>query len=63
MSLLNKLGVAQFFGAIWRFVIPQKLRHRWHMYVKWTLGRRQVHTAKTLHNTIRNRQAGKLTEK
>ncbi len=62
-GLLNKLGVAQFFGAIWRFVIPQQLRHRWHMYVKWTLGRRQVHTAKTLHKTIRNRQTGKLTDK
>jgi len=63
MSLLNKLGVAQFFGAIWRFVIPPTLRHRWHMYVKWTLGRRQVSTAKTLHNSIRSRQAGNTIEK
>lgn len=56
MSLLNKLGVTQFFGAIWRFVIPQQLRHRWHMYVKWTLGRRQVSTARHLFNRIQGKK-------
>lgn len=62
MSFLNKLGVAQLFGAVWRFVIPQRLRHHWHMYVKWTLGRSQVRTAKKLHNSIRSRQTGKAIE-
>lgn len=57
MSLLNKLGVTQFFGAIWRFVIPEQLRHRWHMYVKWTLGRRQVNAARKVHERIQRKMA------
>ncbi len=52
MSMLNKLGVTQFFAAIWRLLIPENLRHRWHMYIKWTLGRRQVQAAKHLHNKV-----------
>lgn len=53
MSILNKLGATQFFAALWRFAIPQKLRHQWHMHVKWTLGRRQVVAAKHLHSSIK----------
>lgn len=53
MGMLNKLGVTQFFAALWRFVVPQTLRHRWHMHVKWSLGRRQVIAAKNLHSKIR----------
>lgn len=49
MSMLNKLGVTQFFAAIWRFLIPETLHHRWHMHIKWTLGRRQVQAARLLH--------------
>ena len=52
MSMLNKLGVTQFFAAIWRLLIPKNLRYRWHMYIKWTLGRRQVQAAKHLHNKV-----------
>ena len=55
ISMLNKLGVTQFFAAIWPFLIPEKLRHRWHMYIKWTLGRRQVQAAKLLHNKVLQR--------
>lgn len=52
MGMLNKLGVTQFFAAIWRFLLPEKLRQRWHMYIKWTLGRRQVQAAKLLHTKV-----------
>ena len=52
MSLLNKLGVTQFFSAIWRFVLPTNIRIRWYMYAKWTLGRQQVSAAKRLHNKL-----------
>jgi len=45
---MNKLGVSQFFAAIWRWIIPEQLRHRWHMYLKWTLGRKQVTAAQKL---------------
>lgn len=55
MSLLNKLGVTQLSAAIWRFVVPHTLRHRWHMHVKWTLGRRQVQTARRLHDSIKRK--------
>lgn len=53
MGLLNKLGVTQFFSALWRFLLPAGLRLRWYMYVKWTLGRQQVSTAKRLHDKLK----------
>jgi len=56
MGLLNKLGVTQFFGALWRFIIPAKLRERWYMYAKWTLGRQQVKAAKKIHNNLAKRK-------
>lgn len=55
MSLLTKMGVAQFFAATWRLVIPYKLRNKWFMYVKWTMGRHQVRTAKNMHTRIATR--------
>jgi hypothetical protein len=53
MGVLNKLGVTQFFSAVWRFILPTKLRTKWYMYVKWTLGRQQVSAAKRLHDTFK----------
>ena len=53
MTMLNKLGVTKFSAALWRFAVPQALRHRWHMYVKWSLGRRQVVAAKSLNSKIK----------
>jgi hypothetical protein len=55
MGLLNKLGVTQFFSAVWRFILPTTLRTKWYMYVKWTLGRQQVSAAKHLHNKAKKR--------
>ena len=52
LGMLNKMGVTQLFAALWRFVIPEAVRHRWHMHVKWTLGRRQVLAAKRLHQSV-----------
>lgn len=63
MSMLNKLGVTQFFSAIWRFLIPEHLRLRWHMYIKWTLGRRQVHAARLLHNKVQSKPASSTEDK
>lgn len=51
-ATLNKLGVTKMFSALWRHVIPEAMRQRWHMHVKWTLGRRQVGAAKHLHQTV-----------
>ncbi|MEM1144424.1 MAG: hypothetical protein AAF671_02485 [Pseudomonadota bacterium] len=50
--LLNKLGVNRFFSLVWNLLVPESLRFRWHMYVKWTLGRRQVNMAKRLHERV-----------
>lgn len=52
MSTFNKLGVTQFFSAIWRLIVPESMRIRWHLYVKWQLGRRQVLAAKKLHESV-----------
>ena len=50
--ILGRLGVTQFFSALWRIVVPRSLRERWYMYVKWTLGRRQVAAARTVHRSL-----------
>lgn len=62
-STFNKLGISKFFAALWTLSVPAKLRHRWHMYVKWTLGRHQVRAAKKLHDTVLRKSAhgGKAT--
>ncbi len=52
MSTLNKLGVTKFFAASYQFLVPDSLRHRWHMHVKWTIGRRQVRAAAQLAKTV-----------
>lgn len=59
MSTFNKLGVSQFFSALWKFIVPATLRHRWHMHIKWTLGRRQVQAAKLVHNEVIKRGKGR----
>lgn len=56
MSMLNKLGVTRFFATLWQSLVPSMLRHRWHMYVKWELGRRQVVAAKKLHSSVVKRK-------
>ena len=58
MSLMGKLGVSQFFAAIWKWVIPERFRHRWHMHLKWTLGRRQVVAARRLSDQMQRRIQG-----
>jgi len=53
VNVLNKLGVTQLFNAMGRFLVPASVRHRWHMYRKWTLGRRQVIASRRLHARVR----------
>ena len=53
-ATLKKLGVTKLFTALWKFAIPENWRHRWHMYIKWTLGRKQVMAAKRVHQTVIN---------
>ncbi|NND89380.1 MAG: hypothetical protein HKN42_00850 [Granulosicoccus sp.] len=60
MSTLNKLGVTRLFTVVWRYLVPARWRERWHMHVKWTLGRRQVQAAKRLHETVRRTAAASL---
>jgi len=47
-NTLSKLGLTKLLNAIWQFLIPATLRHRWHMYNKWTLGRRQITASKAM---------------
>lgn len=53
--LLKRLGVTQAFSAAWRLLVPKRLRERWYMYVKWTMGRQQVRTVKLLHEKVSKR--------
>jgi len=55
MSIMNKLGVSQLFAAIWRWVVPDRLRQRWTMYFKWTLGRKQIVAARRLSEEMQRR--------
>lgn len=49
-TTLNKLGITQAFNAIWRYFVPASWQTRWHIYQKWTLGRRQIKAARQMHN-------------
>jgi len=51
-KLSSKIGVTQFFRGVWRKLVPNRWQHQWHMYVKWTLGRRQVSAAQHLHKRV-----------
>ena len=51
-TLSNKFGVTQLFRGVWSRLVPDGWQHQWHMYVKWTLGRRQVRAAQHLHRRI-----------
>ena len=53
-TTLNRLGITHIFKAIWKFLIPEKLQKKWYMHQKWTMGRRQVITARKLKATIIN---------
>lgn len=54
-AALKKLGVTRLLATLWNFAIPANLRHRWHMHVKWTLGRKQLAAAKRIHKTVATR--------
>ena len=58
LTLSNKVGVTQLFRGVWIRVVPGHWHHQWHMYVKWTLGRRQVRAAQQLHQRLNTAQLG-----
>ncbi|MFK7893317.1 MAG: hypothetical protein AB8B63_21055 [Granulosicoccus sp.] len=62
MSTMNKLGVSRFSATIWNVVVPARYRMKWHMYVKWTLGRRQVAMARKLHTKVVPEQSKRNTQ-
>ena len=51
-ATLRKLGVTRLFSTVWTRMVPERIRHRWHMHVKWTLGRRQVMAAQRIHKNV-----------
>lgn len=51
-ALLHSLGLTQLLSTLWDFLMPEALRHRWYMFLKWTLGRQQVKAAKLVHNKV-----------
>lgn len=53
-TILNRLGITQIFKAVWKFLVPPKLQQKLYMHQKWTMGRRQVITARKLKATIIN---------
>lgn len=52
LSILNRTGITHVLTTLGKFLIPTTVQHRWFMHRKWTLGRRQVITAKRLRKTI-----------
>jgi len=62
-KLSSKIGVTQLFRSIWRKLVSDQWQHRWHMYVKWTLGRRQVSAAKHIHQRVEAIRAESSTAK
>ncbi|MEM1403868.1 MAG: hypothetical protein AAGG55_11100 [Pseudomonadota bacterium] len=52
---LNRLGVTQMLTALWKLLVPERLRYRWHLFVKWELGRRQVRAARKIHERVSQR--------
>lgn len=54
--VLNQLGVTKAIGALWNALVPAGLRHRWHIYVKWKLGRQQVQAARRVHEKVASRK-------
>jgi len=53
-NTLSKLGLTQLLNAVWKFLIPASVRHRWYMYSKWTLGRRHVNASRALREKAKH---------
>jgi hypothetical protein len=53
-NTLSKLGLTKLLNAIWQFLIPATLRHRWYMYNKWTLGRRQLNASRRMREKAKH---------
>ena len=55
-TTLNRLGITKLVTTLWKFIVPDHLQHKWYMHSKWTMGRRQVATARKLKEKIANRK-------
>ena len=52
LKTLNRSGITHLLTALWKFLVPRHLQHKWYMHRKWTMGRQQVVTARRLRNRI-----------
>lgn len=48
MKTLNRTGITHIVKLVYKFLIPADTRHKWYMHSKWTMGRRQIMTARRL---------------
>lgn len=55
--ILNKLGVLKSLDAVWRWLLPERLRTRWDRYRTWTLARRQLRAAREVRARLAPRLA------
>lgn len=63
LNTLNKLGITKLLNAVWKYLVPEQVQYDWYMYRKWTLGRRQIVTAKQMHNRIKTTAVNALLSK
>lgn len=52
MTTLNRTGITHLLRVAYKFTVPAHLRHKWYMHSKWTMGRRQIITARKLRALI-----------
>lgn len=51
-TTLNRTGITHIFNVIWKYLVPKDTQRKWYMHRKWTMGRRQIKTARKLRETI-----------
>lgn len=52
LTILRRSGITHLLSAIWKFLVPTEVQHKWYMHAKWTMGRHQVNTARRLRELI-----------
>lgn len=52
LTILRRSGITHLIRAIWKFLVPVEVQHKWYMHSKWTMGRHQVNTARRVRELI-----------